>query len=422
MKLRKTIAAIAAVALTVSAMSVAVLADVSDTDVSTPNAQTNENSPTAKSGGAGATVDSVKDGTGSAEITTDNDGNTVVNVQLTPTTGSAAGGQPEDGVADARENYHVVIPVDGLTAAGWSFSTDPEDGNQYGYDDTDHKDWNIADGTLKLWLPVANGGTCKVVVVDESGNKKVIIVNTANGTTVVETTSSATEETTTAEETTAATEETTVSEETTVPEETTAAEETDPDDDLPPSAGSLPSLTPGSGSSSAEAAPADAVSSPAEISASKNADVTVNAASEPVSAEMVTAFVNNDAAKTMTLSYGSALKVAVNKEDVTDAETANLDFSVSGENFLSSSDIEDNEVLSEATKIVQIDFVSEGKIDGVDKVTVKSKVGVKLAGKTVTVFEYVDGKLVNLGKTEVTASGYVKFKTDHFGQFVLAVE
>ena len=228
------------------------------------------------------------------------------------------------------------------------------------------------------------------------------------------------------EDTTAAPEETEAPEETTVPDsvggddEDLPVDDEDPEDTLPPSAGSLPSLTPGSSSSSE--ATGETVSSPAQVSASRNPSLTVDAASTPVSTAMVEAFVKNDSAKTMTLSYGTALKIAVDKDDISDAEAANLDFSVSGKNFLDVDTIEENEILSEATKIVQIDFVSEGKIDGVDKVTVKSKVGVKLAGKTVTVFEYVNGKLVKLGTGEVTASGYVKFNTDHFGQFVIAVE
>lgn len=396
MKLRKTIAAIAAVALTVSAMSVAVLADVSDTDTSAQTVGEQKTDKGLSRAAGDPTVDGISNGTGSATIENGEAGvDKVVNVTLTPSDADTPiAGSPQQGAADGTPNYHVVIPLDGIED-GWTFDT--ANGSQYDFDEAEHT-YNIDENVLKLWLPITDGGEYTIVIKNSDGTQsKKIVVKTAHGTAPVASTSSTTEATTT-------------------------TEATETEEVLPPSAGSLPSLTPGSGSSSAEAAPADAVSSPAEISASKNADVTVNAASEPVSAEMVTAFVNNDAAKTMTLSYGSALKVAVNKEDVTDAETANLDFSVSGENFLSSSDIEDNEVLSEATKIVQIDFVSEGKIDGVDKVTVKSKVGVKLAGKTVTVFEYVDGKLVNLGKTEVTASGYVKFKTDHFGQFVLAVE
>ena len=167
-------------------------------------------------------------------------------------------------------------------------------------------------------------------------------------------------------------------------------------------------------SSSSEAV---TVSTPAQVAATRNPNLTVNAGEASVSSDMLTAFVKNDDAKTLTLSYSSTLKIAVDKDDVSDT-SADLDISVSTEGFLSAKEIKK----LDATKVVQIDLEGEGSFDGVDKVTVKYRVGAKLAGKEVTVYEYVNGKLVKIGTGNVTANGFVNFKTDHFGQFVIAVE
>ena len=131
---------------------------------------------------------------------------------------------------------------------------------------------------------------------------------------------------------------------------------------------------------------------------------------------MVAAFTKNKNAKTLTLNYSSVLKVSVAKEDINGA--AALNFSISSRNFLSAKDI--NKL--DASKVVQLDFAGEGKLDGVDKVSVKYRVGAKFIGQTVNVYEYVNGKLVKVGTGKVNAAGIVKFNTDHYGQFVLAVE
>lgn len=163
------------------------------------------------------------------------------------------------------------------------------------------------------------------------------------------------------------------------------------------------------------------VESPKDVAASRTPDLTVNAAESGVSADIVTAFANNKAAKTLTLKYSSTLKVAIAKEDISDA-AADIDFSVSGKNFLNTKTIQKNKALNNATKIVQLDFVSTGKLDGVDKATIKSSVGMGYVGKTVTVYEMVNGKLVKVGVAQVNGAGVVKFDTDHLGQFVLAVK
>lgn len=132
---------------------------------------------------------------------------------------------------------------------------------------------------------------------------------------------------------------------------------------------------------------------------------------------MVKAFVKNKSAKTLTLSYSTSLKVVINKKDITD-KSADFNYSIRVKNFLSSKDIKK----LKAEKTVQIDFAGKGKLDGVDKVTIKYRVGTKLAGKKVTVYEYKNGKLVKIAKGKVSASGFASFKTDHYGQFVIAVE
>ncbi|MDE6594589.1 MAG: hypothetical protein K2K44_01110, partial [Oscillospiraceae bacterium] len=159
------------------------------------------------------------------------------------------------------------------------------------------------------------------------------------------------------------------------------------------------------------------VSSPAQINASQKADVTVNAAETAVTPDMVKAFTKNKSAKTLTLQYSSSLKISIDKDSITSA-SADLDFSVSGKNFLSAKQLKK----ISAEKIVQLDFVNKGDLEGIDKVTIKSRVGVDYMGKTVTIYEYKNGKLVKVGTAEVNGAGIVKFNTNYLGQFVLAVE
>ena len=133
---------------------------------------------------------------------------------------------------------------------------------------------------------------------------------------------------------------------------------------------------------------------------------------------MVTAFTKNKNAKTLTLQYSSSLKIAIDKGDISNS-AANLDFSVSVKSFLPASAIKK---LDSAEKIVQINFAGAGELNGVDKVTIKSRVGAKYCGQTAVVYEYVNGKLVKIGTGKINAAGIINFKTDHFSQFVIAVE
>lgn len=158
-----------------------------------------------------------------------------------------------------------------------------------------------------------------------------------------------------------------------------------------------------------------------EISAAKQKEVTVNATEADVTPTMVQAFIKNKNTKTLTLKYSSALKISIDKANIT-STSANLDFSVSGKNFISSKTINKSKFLKNASKIVQLDFVNKGDLDGVDKVSIKSKVGMEFVSKTVTVYEYKNGKLIKVAKVKVNGAGIAKFDTDHLGQFVLAVE
>ncbi|MCM1329278.1 MAG: hypothetical protein NC253_07525 [Ruminococcus sp.] len=262
------------------------------------------------------------------------------------------------------------------------------------------------------WGTGDNANKCTVCEYEKSSTGSTPEVTEPSGSTSSEsTTTAAPEESTTTGEESTTTSAPATSEETTT---TTTAAPAEPI-----------VYTPGASSSSgdsADAAPETVVASAKEVASAKDTNLTVNAAETPVSASMLTAFTNNKAAKTLTLNCGSGLKIAVDKENVKDSAAANLDFSTSGKNFLNVETIESVAELSEATKIVQLDFVSEGDFGGVDKVTVKNKVGMQFVGQKVAVYEYVDGKLVKLGVATVNGAGVVKFSIDHFGQFVLAVE
>ncbi len=111
----------------------------------------------------GATVDNntVKNGTGTAAVATEN-GTIKVAVTLTPETGKTLGGDPQKGETNGTQNYHLTISMTGLTTE-WALVAGGSTGGQYGYDDEQHKDWNVAEDKLMLWLPVA-GDTCKVVL------------------------------------------------------------------------------------------------------------------------------------------------------------------------------------------------------------------------------------------------------------------
>ena len=184
-------------------------------------------------------------------------------------------------------------------------------------------------------------------------------------------------------------------------------------------AGATATTTPSS--SSTGTASVTTVSTPVQIAASKNSNITVNAAETDVTPAMLKVFTKNRAAKTMTLSCSSKLKIVINKSNIS-GTSANLDFSLSGKKFLPSKLIRNNKTLNRAEKIFQLDFTNNGDFGGVDKVTVKYRAGTKFSGKKVTVYEYVNGKLVKIGTGKVSGSGLVNFNTDHYGQVVIAVE
>ena len=415
----------------------------------------------------GGSVD--QGGTGTVAV----DGTTV-----TVTLDNASEGLPQEGDDDGTPNYHVVIPVTGLTT-DWVFDASSE----YQFDSNANKTWNIDDGQLKLWLPIESG-TCRVVL-KKDDTTVTIVVTTVNGSTIVTPVPPVVTEPT--EPTDAEKLETAIATledgyfnwdftwidvndqghldnlisqaaanagvegtEVSLVNYTTGSngmvtftikfkvgtEEVTRDVTLQCKAPEAPVVpdtpvtipdpiiyVPGTGVSVSVSSEAisNAVSSPAQITASRKAEITVNAADTEVTPAMVEAFVKNKNAKTLTLQYSSALKVSVNKSDINDAD-ANLDFSVTGEKFLSSKTIKNNKTLKKASKVVQIDFVNKGDLEGIDKVTIKSKAGIGYAGKTVTIYEYVNGKLVKVGVGKVNGAGLVKFDTDHLGQFVIAVQ
>ena len=431
--------------------------------------------PTLTLGGSG-TVDSVTGGSGSVAVS-----GTTVTVTLTPADDGTIAGQPENGTEGARQNYHVVIPVTNLSS-DWVFA----DNSQYQFDSNDNRDWNITSGSLKLWLPVESGSCTVVLKNSKTNATFSITVTTVNGSTVVVTPEEPEEpavtEPTDAEKAAQAFANlesgyftwgfdwvdvndqnhlNTITEQLNTYADVEGAEvslvnytagengmvtftikvkvgdeEVTRDVTLQCKAPEAPVVpdtpvtipdpiiyVPGTGASVSVSSEAisNAVSSSAQITASRKADITVNAAETDVTPQMVEAFVKNKNSKTLTLQYSSALKVSVNKSDINDAD-ANLDFSVSGEKFLSSKTVKNNKTLKNASKIIQIDFVNKGDLEGVDKVTIKSKAGIGYAGKTVTIYEYVNGKLVKAGVAKVNGAGLVKFDTDHLGQFVIAVQ
>lgn len=88
---------------------------------------------------------------------------------LTVSLDSSYDGEPEGGTDTSKRNYHLTIPVSGLTT-DWEFESG------YVYDDTKHKDWNIALNTLKLWLPVETKST--QIVLKKGTEKLYLVVDT----------------------------------------------------------------------------------------------------------------------------------------------------------------------------------------------------------------------------------------------------
>ncbi len=123
-------------------------------------------------GTATVRADTVKGGTGSATVTVGDDKVVNVAVTLTPNEGETIGGDPQDGQPTGTPNYHLTIPITGLTTAGWELVTGGDQGGQYGYDDTNNKDWNVDADNLMLWLPVAEN-SCKVVLQQADSNPAV---------------------------------------------------------------------------------------------------------------------------------------------------------------------------------------------------------------------------------------------------------
>lgn len=185
--------------------------------------------------------------------------------------------------------------------------------------------------------------------------------------------------------------------------------------------GATPTPSNGSGGSVTKDTPATSAEAAAQVSQSKKAVVVVDASQTGVTEDLVKAFADNKKAKTLTAKVSSSLKIKIDKEDIS-GEVSDLDFSVSGKDFISAEAIADSAALKDSAKVVQLDFVSDGDFGGVDSVTVKAKVDLKLRGKTAVVYEYANGKLVKVAEGKVTVSGNVEFNADHFGQYVIAVK
>ena len=155
---------------------------------------------------------------------------------------------------------------------------------------------------------------------------------------------------------------------------------------------------------------------------SNKPNLAVDVSETGVTAEMLSNLANNKKVKTLTAKYGSGFMINIAKEYI-DAENAEtLDFSVSGNNFISRSQIAKNKVLRNSERIIQLDFNKKGELTGVDKVTVKTRTNIGDDGKTAVIYELVDGKLKKAGKYTIKARGFVEFETDHLGQFVIVVQ
>lgn len=396
MKIKKTIAAIAAATMVFTALPMAAFA------VDEPPAAGTVDE------GASGTVEKGKVVDGKQEYT----------VAI-----SSGEGEAELGAVDGRKNYHVVIPMEDLTT-GWKFDASSQ--YQYDYDDAtaEQKAFNISNGELKLWLPITSN-YCNVVLTGPNGEKKNILISTVNGSAAEKPPAAHTLSDWKSDGVSHWKECTEVG--CTSGGMVNAGVHTYTDGKCSVCGKVDPATIVSSSSSSTAVASTGAsvdtpAASAADVKTASKAEVKVDASATKVTPAMVTAFANNAKTKTLTLEYGSTVKVAVAKDDLKDAAKANLDFSVSGKKILSDAAIKSNKTLANAAAIAQMNFVQEGKFNGIDKVTVKNRVGAKFVGQKATVYEYVDGKLVKVAETKVGGSGLVSFKIDHFGKYVIVVE
>lgn len=486
MKIKKTIAAIAALTMALSSLPVMAFADdanAGSTGTSTTGT-TDTGSGSGAEGGSGDAADGDDDegdpapvgtvaggATGTVAGGTVVDGRTEYTVTIASGEGEAEAGSEE---ANARKNYHVTLPME--LGDGWTFDTT----SQYTLDDAEHPEWNIGSDGLKLWLPVQSK-YCNIVLVKGDGadkQYKTILVGTTVSDTAPtnkpagkHTAGSAWSKDATSHWHTCTVTGCSLTGEaakldkaahsytwtyadgthtgTCVCGDTkTVADHSYGEDDVctmcdatkpaqtptqteptTPSTGTSDNSSSG-GSSSAPAAStgtsapaATTVTSAAEVRTSNKPNVTVNASETKVTTAMVTAFTKNKKAETLTLTYGSKVKVAIAKKDVkAAAAVAKMDFSTTGKNFIKAEDVKKNATLANATKVVQMEFKSTDKFDGVSKVTVQNRVGGQYAGQKAVVYENVNGKLVKVATTTVGGSGLVSFKIRHFGQYVIAVE
>lgn len=150
-------------------------------------------------------------------------------------------------------------------------------------------------------------------------------------------------------------------------------------------------------------------------------NLAVDVSETGVTPEMLSKLAGSNKVQTLTAKYSNGFMVKITKEDIDVGNAETLDFSVSGNNFISRSQIAKNKILRNSERIIQLDFNKKGEFTGVDKVTVKTRTNIGDDGKTAVIYELVDGKLKKAGEYTVKARGFVEFETDHLGQFVIVV-
>ena len=199
-----------------------------------------------------------------------------------------------------------------------------------------------------------------------------------------------------------------------------------------PPASNTGSASLGGGSSAPGAAPAGAsipssniapASSKEAASSVKNTtkpSITIQAPADGIKSDVLAAFKANKSVKKITVKYNASLQVTISKSDMT-GKAADLDFT-KGKNFLTKKQISSSKLLKDSKKLVQLNFDNDGDFGGLSKVGIKSNVGKELKGKTATVYEYKDGKIVKIASGKVSATGNLSFNIDHYGQYVVAVK
>lgn len=193
---------------------------------------------------------------------------------------------------------------------------------------------------------------------------------------------------------------------------------------VPFSTNPTPTTTPAPSTSGGSASSADAPSEKSvvnNIKKSGKSSIIYNANEAGVTGDILKALSKNKNAKSITAKFNK-FKVKIDKSDIENVKIIkDIDFTLSDKKIITDKQISQISALKDSKKIIQLNFESDAELDGLKGIKLQANAGKKFNGSKAVIYERKGKKLVKLGTTEVN-NGYISFKTDHLGQFVIAVK